>query len=94
MLIYPGLPRKPKGRQDIHLTQVKIVVRLPRKRGGNQRNARAYIGPLGNSHYTTPAIYYSFIRFLGNVHCTKPATEKRRKGTPWQISDPLAVNIE
>ena len=34
---------------------VHIVPRLPRKRSGDPRDARAYIRPLGSAHCATPA---------------------------------------
>ena len=123
--------RRPKGRQGVHPTPwqctlshachaketetqgtpgrtsdplaMHIVPRLPRKRGGDPRDARAYIRP------------------LGNAHCPKSATQKRRRpkgrqgvhptpwqctlshachakeaesqGTPGRTSDPLAMHI-
>ena len=53
---------------------IHIVPRLPRKRGGDPRDARAYIRPLGNAHCPTPATQ-------------KRRRPKGRQGvhpTPWQ----------
>ena len=50
--------RRPKGRQAVHPSpwqSVHIVPRLPRKRGGDPRGARAYIRALGSAHCATPA---------------------------------------
>ena len=55
---------------------VHIVPRLPRKRGGAPRDARAYIRPLGNAHCPTPATQ-------------KRRSPKGRQGvhpTPWQCT--------
>ena len=65
---------------------VHIVPRLPRKRGGDPRDARAYIRPLRDAR--------AYIRPLGSAHCPTPATQKRRrpKGrqgvhpTPWLLT--------
>ena len=48
-------PRGTPGRTSDPLA-VHIVPRLPRKRGGAPRDARAYIGPLGSAHCPTPDI--------------------------------------
>ena len=56
---------------------VHIVPRLPRKRGGAPRDARAYIRPLGSTHCPTPATQ----------------KRRSPKGTPGRTSDPLAVHI-
>ena len=72
---------------------VHIVPRLPRKRGGDPRDARAYIRPFGSAHCATPATQKRRrpkgrqgvhptpwqIRPLGSAHCAKPATQKRRR---------------
>ena len=81
--IVPRLPRKSHA-------AVHIVPRLPRKRGGDPRDARAYIRPLGSAHCPTPATQTR--RRPKGAHCPTPATQTRRrpKGrqgahpTPWQ----------
>ena len=90
--IVPRLPRK-----------MHIVPRLPRKRGGDPRDARAYIRPLGSAHCPTPATQKRR-RPKGRqgVHptpwqCTLchacHAKEAETQGTPGRTSDPLAVHI-
>ena len=77
----PRLPRKSHA-------AVHIVPRLPRKRGGDPRDARAYIRPLASADCATPATQ----KPRRSAHCPTPATQKRRrpKGrqgvhpTPWQ----------
>ena len=59
---------------------VHIVPRLPRKRGGDPRDARAYIRPLGSAHCATPATQ-------------KRRRPRDASGTPGRTSDPLAVHI-
>ena len=82
---------------DIRPLAMHIVPRLPRKRGGAPRDARAYIQPLGSAHGPTPATQKrrrAYIRPLGSAHCPTPATQKTRspKGrqgvhpTPWQCT--------
>ena len=82
---------------------VQIVPRLPRKRGGDPRDARAYIRPLGSAHCPTPATQKRR-RPKGRqgVHptpwqCTLchacHAKEAETQGTPGRTSDPLAVHI-
>ena len=82
---------------------VHIVPRLPRKRGGDPRDARAYIRPLGSAHCPTPATQKRR-RPKGRqgVHptpwqCTLchacHAKEAETQGTPGRTSDPLAVHI-
>ena len=82
---------------------VHIVPRLPRKRGGDPRDARAYIRPLGSAHCATPATQKRR-RPKGRqgVHptpwqCTLchacHAKEAETQGTPGHTSDPLAVHI-
>ena len=82
---------------------VHIVPRLPRKRGGDPRDARAYIRPLGGAHCPTPATQ-TRRRPKGRqgVHptpwqCTLSHTchakEAETQGTPGRTSDPLAVHI-
>ena len=82
---------------------VHIVPRLPRKRGGDPRDARAYIRPLGSAHCATPATQKRR-RPKGRqgVHptpwqCTLchacHAKEAETQGTPGRTSDPLAVHI-
>ena len=73
---------------------VHIVPRLPRQRGGDPRDARAYIRALGSAHCATPATQKKR-RPKGRqgVH-PSPATQKRRrpKGrqgvhpSPWQCT--------
>ena len=100
-------PQGTPGRTSDPLA-VHIVPRLPRKRGGAPRDARAYIRPDARA----------YIRPLGSAHCPTPATQKRRRrqgvhptpwqctlshachakeaepqGTPGRTSDPLAVHI-
>ena len=67
---------------------VHIVPRLPRKRGGDPRDARAYIRPLGSALFVPrlprkrggdPRDARAYIRPLGNAHCPTPATQKRRR---------------
>ena len=79
---------------------VHIVPRLPRKRGGDPRDARAYIRPLGSAHCATqksgnPRDARAYIRPLGSAHCATPAhaKEAETQGTPGRTSDPLAVHI-
>ena len=82
---------------------VHIVPRLPRKRGGDPRDARAYIRPLGSAHCATPATQKRR-RPKGRqgVHptpwqCTLchacHAKAAETQGTPGRTSDPLAVHI-
>ena len=82
---------------------VHIVPRLPRKRGGDPRDARAYIRPLGSAHCATPATQKRR-RPKGRqgVHpspwqCTLchacHAKEAETQGTPGRTSEPLAVHI-
>ena len=79
-----------------------IVPRLPGKRGGDPRDARAYIRPLGNAHCPTPA-RQKRRRPKGRqgVHptpwqCTlshtSHAKETETQGTPGRTSDPLAMH--
>ena len=80
-----------------------IVPRLPRKRGGAPRDARAYIRPLGNAHCPTPATQKrQSPKGRQGVHqtpwqCTLShachAKEAEPQGTPGRTSDPLAVHI-
>ena len=92
----PRLPRKSHA-------AVHIVPRLPRKRGGDPRDARAYIRPLGSAHCPTPATQKRR-RPKGRqgVHptpwqCTLShachAKEAETQGTPGRTSDPLAAHI-
>ena len=82
---------------------VHIVPRLPRKSGGDPRDARAYIRPLGSAHCATPATQKRR-RPKGRqgIHptpwqCTLchacHAKEAETQGTPGRTSDPLAVHI-
>ena len=82
---------------------VHIVPRLPRKRGGAPRDARAYIRPLGSAHCPTPATQKRRSpKGRQGVHqtpwqCTLShachAKEAEPQGTPGRTSDPLAVQI-
>ena len=64
-----------------------IVPRLPRKRGGDPRDARAYIRSLAmhivprlpRKRDGDPRDARAHIRPLGNAHCPTPATQKRRR---------------
>ena len=82
---------------------VHIVPRLPRKRGGDPRDARAYIRALGSAHCPTPATQKRR-RPKGRqgVHpspwqCTLchacHAKEAETQGTPGRTSEPLEVHI-
>ena len=114
--IVPRLPRKssgaqgtPEGRQGVHPTPCQCTLSHachakaaePKK---HQRDARAYIRPLGSAHCPTPATQKqlkghqrdarAYIRPLASAHCPTPATQKRRspkdtRGTPGRTSDPL-----
>ena len=80
-----------------------IVPRLPRKRGGAPRDARAYIRPLGSAHCPTPAMQKRRSpKGRQGVHQTPwqrtlshacHAKEAEPQGTPGRTSDPLAVHI-
>ena len=94
--IVPRLPRKSHA-------AVHIVPRLPRKRGGDPRDARAYIRPRGSAHCPTPATQKRR-RPKGRqgVHPTPwqcrlshacHAKEAETQRTPGRTSDPLAVQI-
>ena len=82
---------------------VHIVPRLPRKRRGAPRDARAYIRPLGSAHCPTPATQKRRSpEGRQGVHptpwqCTLShachAKEAEPQGTPGRTSDPLAVHI-
>ena len=82
---------------------VHIVPRLPRKRGGAPRDARAYIRPLGSAHCPTPATQeWRSPKGRQGVHrtlwqCTLShachAKTAEPQGTPGRTSDPLAVHI-
>ena len=95
-------PQGTPGRTSDPLA-VHIVPRLPRKRGGAPRDARAYIRPLGSAHCPTPATQkrrspkgrQGVHQTPCSAHCPTPATQKRREpqGTPGRTSDPLAVHI-
>ena len=83
--------------------EVHIVPRLPRKRGGDPRDARAYIRPLGSAHCPTPATQKRRRpKGCQGVHptpwqCTLchacHAKEAETQGTPGRTSEPLAVHI-
>ena len=98
--------RRPRGRQGVHPTPwqwTDIVPRLPHKRGGDPRDARAYIRPLGSAHCATPAMQKKRrARGCQGVHPTPwqwtlshacHAKEAATQGTPGRTSDPLAVHI-
>ena len=82
---------------------VHIVPRLPRKRGGDSRDARAYIRPFGSAHCPTPATQKRRRpRGRQGVHPTPwqcilshacHAKEAETQGTPGRTSDPFAVHI-
>ena len=91
-----GTPARTSNPLAVHL-----VPRLPRKRGGAPRDARAYIQPLGSADCPTPATQKrrspkgrQGVQPLGSTHCPTPATQKRRspKGrqgvhqTPWHCT--------
>ena len=95
-------PQGTPGRTSDPLA-VHIVPRLPRKRGGAPRDARAYIRPLGSAHCPTPATQKRRSRKgRQGVHqipwqCRLShachAKEAEPQGTPGRTSDPLAVHI-
>ena len=80
-----------------------IVPRLPRKRGGAPRDARAYIRPFGNAHCLTPAtqkrrspkgrqgVHLTPWQCTLSHACHAKAAEPQ--GTPGRTSDPLAVHV-
>ena len=79
-------PQGTPGRTSDPLA-VHIVPRLPRKRGGAPRDARAYIRPLGSAHCPTPATQKRrspkgrqgvHLTPWQCAHCPTPATQKRR----------------
>ena len=94
----PGTPGRTSDPLAVH-----IVPRLPRKRGGAPRDARAYIGPLGSAHCPTPATQKRRSpKGRQGVHptpwqCTLShachAKKAEPQGTPGRTSDPLAVHI-
>ena len=81
-----------------------IVPRLPRKRGGAPRDARAYIRPFGNAHCLTPAMQKRRSpKGRQGVHLTPwqctlshacHAKAAEPQGTPGRTSDPLAVHVD
>ena len=95
-------PQGTPGRTSDPLA-LHIVARLPRKRGGAPRDARAYIRPLGTAHCPTPATQKRRSpKGRQGVHptpwqcrlshaCHAKAAEPQ--GTPGRTSDPLAVHI-
>ena len=95
-------PQGTPGRTSDPLA-VHIVPRLPRKRGGAPRDARAYIRPLGSAHCPTPATQKRRSpKGRQGVHQTPwqcrlshacHAKEAEPQGTPGRTSDPLAVHI-
>ena len=89
-----GTPGRTPDPLAVHIVPrlPRIVPRLPRKRGGDPRDARAYIRPLGSAHCPTPATHClprkrggdprdarAYIRPLGSAHCPTPATQKMRR---------------
>ena len=95
-------PQGTPGRTSDPLA-VHIVPRLPRKRGGAARDARAYIRPLGSADCPTPATQKKLSpKGRQGVHptpwqCTLShachAKAAEPQGTPGRTSDPLAVHI-
>ena len=95
-------PQGTPGRTSDPLA-VHIVPRLPRKRGGAPRDARAYIRPLGSAHCPTPATQKRRSpKGRQGVHQTPwqcrlshacHAKEAEPQGTPGRTSDPLAAHI-
>ena len=95
-------PQGTPGRTSDPLA-VQIVPRLPRKRGGAPRDARAYIRPLGSAHCPTPATQKRRSpKGRQGVHQTPwqcrlshacHAKEAEPQGTPGRTSDPLAAHI-
>ena len=95
-------PQGTPGRTSDPLA-VHIVARLPHKRGGAPRDARAYIRPLGSAHCPTPATQKRRSpKGRQGVHptpwqcrlsCACHAEEAEPQGTPGRTSDPLAVHI-
>ena len=95
-------PQGTPGRTSNPLA-VQIVPRLPRRRGGAPRDARAYIRPLGSAHCPTPATQKRRSpKGRQGVHptpwqcrlshaCHAKAAEPQ--GTPGRTSNPLAVHI-
>ena len=75
----------PKGRQGVHPTPWQCTLShachaKAAKEAETQRDARAYIRPLGSAHCLTPATQ-------------KPPKRRRPKGTPGRTSDPLAMHF-
>ena len=94
-------PQGTPGRTSNPLA-VHLVPRLPRKRGGAPRDARAYIRPFGTAHCPTPATQKRRSQGRQGVHqtpwqCTLShachTKEAEPQGTPGRTSDPLAVHI-
>ena len=95
-------PQGTPGRTSDPLA-VHIVARLPHKRGGAPRDARAYIRPLGSAHCPTPATQNRRSpKGRQGVHPTPwqytlshacHAKEAEPQGTPGRTSDPLALHI-
>ena len=95
-------PQGTPGRTSDPLA-VHIVPRLPRKRRGAPRDARAYIRPLGSTHCPTPAtqkrrspkgrqgVHQTLWQCTLSHACHAKATEPQ--GTPGRTSDPLAVHL-
>ena len=95
-------PQETPGRTSDPLA-VHIVPRLPRKRGGAPRDARAYIRPLGSAHCPTPAtqkrrspkkrqgIHQTPGQCTLSLACHAKETEPQ--GTPGRTSDPQTVHI-
>ena len=92
MDIVPRLPRKsggdqgtPEGRQGVHPTPWPWTLShachaKAAETKGHQRDARAYIRPLGNGRCPTPATQ-------------KRRRPRDTRGTPGRTSDPLAMDI-
>ena len=93
-----GTPARTSNPLAVHL-----VPRLPRKRGGAPRDARAYIQPLGSADCPTPATQKRRSpKGRQGVHPTPwqytlshacHAKEAEPQGTPGRTSDPLALHI-
>ena len=85
--IVPRFPRKssgaqgtPEGRQGVQCTLSHACHAKAAEPKGHQRDARAYIRPLGSAHCPTPATQ-------------KQRSPRDTRGTPGRTSDPLPVHI-
>ena len=88
--IVPRLARKrdpgtPEGRQGVHPTPWQCTLShachaKEAETQGRQRDARAYIQPLGSAHCPTPATQ-------------KRRRPRDARGTPGRTSNPLAMHI-